>query len=513
MEQRDFEQVIGKHGADAANTIFDPRRLAILEDKWAPAMRGIKGSYHRRVCAMAFEAQLQEMSRVQLRARGSLTEDVTTANVGSYTKYIFPILRKLFPSLIAHNIVTVQPMNAPIGAVFFWDYKAGTTKGRVTAGDNAPITNPHYSSEYVDGEQLETGDGAKWGGGGAALSAQLSFYPVRPLNTTHGYSVIIREEHVTTEAVVQTATDNGSGGFTGDTTSGAVNYATGAVTNFKFTNPPANTNRVRAYYRYNSELNANVSEFSLDIAMESVKAEPRKLKFKWSPESMEDLAALHGSSGESDLVSGVAQQMMYEIDREIITDLSLFAASGTTATFDMTVPNEMVNSLDALRRIFLPMNDVSAAIHRKTKRGNANWIVTSSQMVGLLEQFATHQDYRGMFTRDGTPAGELDYTQVEPSWNSVTGQMGVTKVGVLNKKWMVYEDPAYTYNKMLMGFKGQSFLDAGYAWCPYVTVQMTQTFEDPDDFSMKKGIRSRYALKRLRPEWYGLVTVTNWSEI
>jgi len=78
---------------------------------------------------------------------------------------------------------------------------------------------------------------------------------------------------------------------------------------------------------------------------------------------------------------------------------------------------------------------------------------------------------------------------------------------------MIYQDPKFTYNQILMGFKGPSFLDAGYAWCPYVSIQMTSTFEDPWDFSMKKGVRSRYGLKRLRPEFYGLVTIQNWTAI
>jgi hypothetical protein len=513
MEQRDFAQVMERHGTSGSRTIFDPEHISRLEEAWAPMLAGIKSGYHRRVCAMAFQAQLEELQRAKSMRGGNLTEEVTTANTGSYTKYIFPILRKLFPNLIAHNLVTVQPMNAPVGAVFYWDYKYGTTKGSVVAGTTAPGTDPYYSSEYINGEGLGTGDAAKWGGAGAAANWQLSFYPIRPLNTTYNYSVVIREETVA-GAIIQTATDNGSGTFVGDVQAGSViNYATGAVTGFKFTAAPGAGRLVKAYYSYNMEMNSLVPEYNFDIAMEAVAAKPRKMKFKWSPESMEDLSAYHGMSGESELVSGVASQMLYEIDREVIQDVSSFAAQGTTATFDMTVPAEMVNTLDALRRIFLPMNDITAAIHRKTMRGPANWIVTSPQMVGLLESFATHQDYRGIFTRDSSPTGDIDYQVVDPAWGGISSNMGVTKIGVLNKKWMVYQDPSYAYNRMLFGLKGGSFLDAGYAWCPYVTIQMTQSFEDPNDFSIKKGVRSRYATKRLRPEWYGLMSVTGWTQV
>jgi len=433
MEQRDFQQVMERYGDDSASrSIFDEGYVSFLEDKWAPAMGDITGDYHRRVCAVAFENQMKELQR---RTRGSLAESSGTQNVGSYTKYIFPILRKLFPNLIAHNLVTVQPMSAPIGAVFFWDYLHGTTKGSVTAGQSLPDNgSAYYSSEYIDGEQFGVGDGAKWGGVGAPMNAQCSFYPVRPLNTTYGYSAVIQELNAVTGLPVQTATDDGSGNFTGASLAGSINYATGAITGFLFTAAVGNGNPVKAYYRYNMEMNSLVPEVNFDISMEAVKAEPRKLRFKWSPESTEDLAAFHGVSGESQLVSGVAQQMMYEIDREIILDVLAYSAGGTTATFDISVPVGTVNTIDALRRIFFPMNDVNAAIHRKTQRSPTNWIVTSPQVVGLLQNFATHGDYRGNFTGNASPVGPLSFQQVPSSWSTMSSQMGVVQVGVLNNK-------------------------------------------------------------------------------
>lgn len=512
MEQRDLNRLLERHGEEhVMRTVFDPNYTGFLSQKWESVLAGLKCPQHmKQSCAMVLENQLTHMKRV---GRRGLSEDVTTNNVGSYTKYIFPILRKLFPNLIAHNLVTVQPLSAPIGAVFFWDYKYGTTKGSVTAGQSAPGTSPYYSSEYIDGQNLGLGDGAKWGGGGAAAGWQLSFYPVRPLNTTYGYSCIIQEQVVATGVVVQTVTDNGSGGFTGDIASGAINYATGAVTNFKFTNAVGNGNVVKAYYRYNMELNSNIPQYNFDITMEAVKAEPHKIRFTWSPESVEDLASFHGEMGESQLVAGAAQQMLYEMDRDVVEDLKSFSATGSTATFDMSLPVGVVNTLDALRRIFYPLNDVSAAIHRKTLRAPANWIVTSPQVSSLLENFATNGDYRGIFTQNADPQGALDYQQVAPSFGGLTSNMGVTKVGVLKNRWAVYQDPGFTYNHIMMGLKGDSYLDAGYAWCPYVSMEMTQTFEDPADFSMKKGIRSRYAKKRLRSDWYGLVTISGWTAV
>lgn len=47
-----------------------------------------------------------------------------------FSNFTFPILRRVFPALIANEIVSVQPMTAPLGMVFFMDY---TYQGMKTA--------------------------------------------------------------------------------------------------------------------------------------------------------------------------------------------------------------------------------------------------------------------------------------------------------------------------------------------------------------------------------------------
>jgi hypothetical protein len=51
-------------------------------------------------------------------------------------------------------------------------------------------------------------------------------------------------------------------------------------------------------------------------------------------------------------------------------------------------------------------------------------------------------------------------------------------------------------------------MDAGAVYAPYIPLQVTPTFLDPDNFQFKKGMRTRYAKKVLRTEYYGVVSVT-----
>lgn len=400
-------------------------------------------------------------------------------------------------------------MTAPVGAVFFFDYKYGSSKGKTTAGATFPASfDRDYSSEYVNSETLVLGNGADWGGAGAALAGVLSWVPVRPLNTSSGFSVKIVEV-TASGADLQTATDNGTGGFTGDVTGGAINYGNGALTAFKFTTAVLNTSKVVARYTYDGELNTKVPQVNLDITKQAIEAQPRRLKALWSSEAAEDLRAFHGLDAETELVSGVAQEIALEIDREIINDLDV-NSTGTTGSFSLT-PAAGISEIDHLRSMITQISIVSNKIHKATLRAPANFIVTSPEISARLSQLTTHGDFRPLWVSGGaSPYGPADM----PRPLTQHGQFGIYKVGTLMNKWVVYEDPFFATDaapgssRMLIGLKGASFLDAGYVWAPYVPLQVTPTFLDPSDFSFKKGLRTRYGKKVLRSSYYGRLTVT-----
>jgi hypothetical protein len=196
--------------------------------------------------------------------------------------------------------------------------------------------------------------------------------------------------------------------------------------------------------------------------------------------------------------------MALEIDREIIMELFQNSTT-TTSTFDRAVPAG-ISEVDHLRAIITQIATVSNLIHRRTLRAPANFIVTSPEISALLAQLTTHGDFRPLWISGGdSPYGPVDM----PRPLTQHGQYGIYKVGTLMNKWVVYEDPFFARDQMLIGLKGSSFLDAGYVWAPYIPLQVTPTFLDPSDFSFRKGMRTRYAKKLLRPEYYGQLRVLN----
>lgn len=494
---------------ESRKTIADRSYVSALINKWGEFLEGIPDrSDHDRytlgVAAMLMENQSQYLQ--------GMNEETRMSNVGSFTKFIFPVLRRVFPNLIANEIVSVQPMTAPVGAVFYLDYVYGTNKGATAKGNVFPKDfDRDYSAEYINGETVATGDGTKYSGGAAALDASLSFAPVRAPNPDLGFSLKIVEETAAGVAVqtITVSTSDVAGGVAtfpvaGAASAGTLTLATGAITGLKFDAVPANGNLIKAYYFYDGEMNSNIPQVQLDVRKVPVEAIPRRLKAMWSSEAAEDLKAFHGIDAETEIVSSVAQEIALEIDREIIQDLYVASTSGTTGTWSKTVPSG-VAEVDHIRSIVTTIATVSNQIHKKTLRAPANFIVTSPEISALIAQLTTHGDFRPIFSNSMAFSEPTN----QPRQIQQHGQFGIYKVGTLMNKWMVYEDPFFKADKMLVGLKGGSFLDAGYVWAPYIPLQVTPTFLDPADFSFRKGLRTRYAKKLLRPEYYGQVSVTS----
>jgi hypothetical protein len=83
------------------------------------------------------------------------------------------------------------------------------------------------------------------------------------------------------------------------------------------------------------------------------------------------------------------------------------------------------------------------------------------------------------------------------------------KIGNLGNRYVVYKDPYMPANLVLVGHKGNTFLEAGYVYAPYIPLQLTQTIYDPNDFTPRKGIMTRYAKKMINNRFYGVIYLDN----
>jgi hypothetical protein len=244
---------------------------------------------------------------------------------------------------------------------------------------------------------------------------------------------------------------------------------------------------------------AEVPSMSLDITLHTIKAESRKLKAKWTVEAVDDMRALHGMEVETEIVSTFSNEVMLEVDREIIDGLVAGAAHSSSYTYTYSSGS---GELDMIRNLLTKISAMSARIHKTSGRAPANFIVAPPEIISLLDQLSTNGDYASI-------VGDINPT----SYGPLSADYGIARVGTLLRKWAVYSDPYMASNKILVGLKGASYLDAGFVYAPYIPLQVTPTFMDPNDFTFRKGVRTRYASKMLRSEYYGVITVSGLPSV
>ena len=289
-------------------------------------------------------------------------------------------------------------------------------------------------------------------------------------------------------------------------TSGLVNavvkYHAQPSTNYSRTDFEASAAQVDA----NPETDIDIPE--LDIALKSIPiiAKTRKLKAVWTPELAQDLNAYHSVDAEAELTSLLSEYISMEIDLEIL-DMLMGNASAKTEYWSARVGYEydstnttFVESSGAsnaytkgewFQTLGNKIQSVSNAIHQKTLRGGANFIVVSPETATILESipgYATGAD------------GDANTNQFA---------MGVQKVGAINNRYTVYKNPYMLENDILIGFRGANFLETGAVYAPYVPLIMTPLVYDPKNFTPRKGVMTRYAKKMVRPEFYGKVIVAD----
>ena len=102
---------------------------------------------------------------------------------------------------------------------------------------------------------------------------------------------------------------------------------------------------------------------------------------------------------------------------------------------------------------------------------------------------------------------------VDTDGNQSQFAMGVTKVGALNNRFQVYKNPYMTSGDVLVGFRGANFLETGAVYAPYIPLIQTPLVYDPETFTPRKGLMTRYAKKMVRPDFYGKVIIGDLNEL
>ena len=509
--------------------------------------RGLKNKWEKTGLLEGLKERDQHQMSVLLenQAKQLLDEANATSNGSGNEEWngvALPLVRRIFGEIAAKNFVSVQPMNLPSGLIFYLDFKYNNTQfGGTTysgsslfGGDGSDLgsTNVAKNGLYGSGRYGYTlNDQSIDVAAGNTTVASASF---ADLNYNSNFSASIAAGEVTKVTIAKsnissTADNDAIKAFTIDSASSAVaetigehnkvdgdNYvffissSAAAVVHdgvrVRFANVPASTNRGdfedrdpvnNAGGSAGSGTVLDIPEIDLELKSEAIVAKTRKLKAVWTPELAQDLNAYHSIDAEAELTSMLSEYISLEIDLEILDMIRAGALTNdkwsakvgeewngsvfTTSSFtgQAYTKNTWFSTLGT------KINKVSNKIHQLTLRGGANFIVASPDVCTILESIP-------QFT-------------VNAGKDAMEFAAGVTAIGALSNRYTVYKNPYMTTNQILLGYKGNNFLESGAVYAPYVPLIMTPLVYDPSNFTPRRGVMTRYAKQMVRGEFYGKV--------
>lgn len=336
---------------------------------------------------------------------------------------------------------------------------------------NTGFSGYDYSGEKVTGQIFGTGSASP-----QTLEINLSYVPVKPgtIRITDGTKVAIDDgANVLTGTLVA-----------GGATNKAVDYTSGHVHLDLAATTPGVDITIEWEYDLNS-MSAKVSEVETTIVSEPVVARPRKLKSVYLFEVAYDLKMSFGLDMDQVIMKATSGEIGFEIDNEIMTDL--LAIAGTNSTWNLNPPYKGMAVNDWKLEIIDAINNASNTILTRTKRYEGSFVICGKEAATVIESLG-----KDHFTRVAT--------------GGVAG--GPHLCGILEEKFKVYKNPNYDDMAVLVGAKGEMFIEAGYVYAPYIPIFATQLLVDAD-FKAQRGFCTLYAKKVVNPFMYHRLTVVN----
>lgn len=99
---------------------------------------------------------LENQHRYMTEASSTLSTDIA-----DFKKIIMPLTRRIFPNLIANDLVGVQPMSGPVGLAYALRYKAGNAETNYNGGTQQEVGYNTVDKDYSG--SVATSAGERWG--------------------------------------------------------------------------------------------------------------------------------------------------------------------------------------------------------------------------------------------------------------------------------------------------------------------------------------------------------------
>jgi hypothetical protein len=353
----------------------------------------------------------------------------TASAVSDFQRIVIPMIRRIIPGTIAADLVGVQPLTGPVGLVYSLRFAFAETVD-TSAGSTAPS-----ATNITAGDEMFINN-----------SKMKRFYSSANVGTT-GYP-----------PALTAATSDGMAA----TTANYEGYGGRAV--------------------------------RLSVLKQTVTVGSRKLQARWTMEAAQDMNSTHGLDLESELTAALSTQIAHEIDNEILTDL--LALASTVVTYDFSAPQSGFTPSflgDRYAELGILVNKVANDIGARTKRGPGNWIVGSHLVTSMLQSATKSVFAPAVSGNFDTPIGNRFVGTLNGAIRVYTYNWGLSDAWDGFATTPTNTIMGATGEDILIGYKGgNSELDTGYFYCPYVPLMSTGVIMDANTFMPAISLMTRY---------------------
>jgi hypothetical protein len=411
-------------------------------------------------------AQLFENHEKEMK----LSESIMSADVALFTPILVPLVRRVYPALVANELVGIQSLNMPTGYLYAMTNRyTGNSINSIKPAANGQIVTAGSATGFVVGGDI-TSDGG-------ATGKVVYIEGNNILVDLTGTKLFQNGDHL----------DNANPFVAASAPTTAVStYSNQSM--FKKILPGYSGSYATSA---GEALGNDMMEVGFDIERTMAEAKTRKLKAKYTIELFQDLKAMHGLDGEKELMDLMAMELKLGIDREVVAKI----ASTATVTVDANIGTYQGRwEVEKYRSLAIRLSNESRIIGQETRKGGGNTMLVSGKVATALEQL-----------------GGFILSPVKASMDTVMA--GITPaVGTFDGRYKVVVDNFATSDYATVIYKGATNKDAGLFFAPYQMANVVKTV-DPTSGQPAVILSSRYDIvaNPMNPETYMRTMAVNFT--
>ena len=352
-----------------------------------------------------------------------VNEGTLAGDVAQFTPILMPMVRRVYPNLIANEVLGVQPMTMPTGFIYaLTNHYTGSQDNQANPDANGVILEMSAATAMAEGDTASNGTAS-------GTVAHVEGALVLVVNVAGG--AFAAADTVNTETVSGTYSNEASFGKILKNYTGPVSTAAA------------------------EQLGTDMKEIGFSIARKSVEAKSRAMKGQYTVEMYQDLKAQHGLLADEEIMSLMSYEMQAELDREIIDFVNGVAQVLPDTTFSASADTTGRWELERYRTHAIRISSEAAQIGLDTKRGQGNCLLVSPKVATMLEQVGSYKP------------SEVQSGVKQPVAGGVAG--------TFDGRFKVIVDQYAVSDYCTVMYKGGDRRDALGFFAPYVPMSFTKT--------------------------------------